>query len=198
MKTLTSLLLTSAVLISASSLSATDTPAALPQPKIAVVDVQAILDKSTATQGVKAEIEKRRAEIQKEMSTYETELRGKDQELAKQQKTLPEKEFSQKRQDFEKRVAEVQMKLEVLKVQLEQAFDTARQDVYQAFLKSSDKVKQDVGANIVLYKEQVVLADPSYDVTEKVLATLNKDLPSVKVKFMATAEIEKQLKSQTK
>jgi len=189
---LQTLLLASVAFASASQLSAAD----LPTPKIAVVDVQQILDKSTATEGVKKEIEKRRAEIQKEMTGYENELRKKDQELAEQQKTLSEKEFAQKRQDFEKRVAEIQMKLEVLKIQLEQAFDSARQEVYQAFLKSSDKVKSDVGANMVLYKEQVVLADNNFDVTEKVLSTLNKDLPTVKVKFMSTAEIEKQLKQQ--
>ena len=192
MKTITSVLLTTVAIIAAPQLSAAE----LPQPKIAVVDVQQILDKSTATQAVKAEIEKRRAEIQKEMTGYDSELRKKDEELAKQQKTLSEKDFAQKRQDFEKRVGEVQVKLEVLKVQLEQAFDAARQDVYQAFLKSSDKVKQEVGANMILYKEQVVLADPTFDVTDKVLATLNKDLPTVKVKFMSTAEIEKQLKQQ--
>jgi len=189
---LASLLLASVALTATSGLSAAD----LPAPKIAVVDVQQILDKSTATEGVKKEIEKRRAEIQKEMTGYENELRKKDEELAKQQKTLSEKDFAQKRQDFEKRVAEVQMKLEVLKVQLEQAFDAARQDVYQAFLKSSDKVKAEVGANMVLYKEQVILADNGFDITSQVLSTLNKDLPSVKVKFMTTAEIEKQLKQQ--
>ncbi len=189
---LTSLLLASVALVATSQLSATD----LPAPKIAVVDVQQILEQSTATQGVKKEIEKRRAEIQKEMTGYENELRSKDQELAKEQKTLDEKAFAKKRQDFEKRVTEVQKKLEILKIQLEQAFETARQDVYQGFLKSSDKVKSDVGANILLYKEQVVLADKAFDVTNQVLTNLNKDLPSVKVKFMSTAEIEKKLKQQ--
>lgn len=189
---LASLLLASVAIAATSGLSAAE----LPTPKIAVVDVQQILDKSTATEGVKKEIEKRRAEIQKEMTGYENELRKKDEELAKQQKTLSEKDFAQKRQDFEKRVGEVQMKLEVLKIQLEQAFDAARQDVYQAFLKSSDKVKAEVGANMVLYKEQVVLADNNFDITTQVLSTLNKDLPSVKVKFMTTAEIEKKLKQQ--
>lgn len=167
----------------------------LPAPVIGVVE-QATLDKSEALKSIVEQVEKKRVEIQKEMAKYESELKAQDKKLAEEQKTLPEKEFTEKRQAFEKRVREIQEKIEVRRAQMELAVEDAKKKVYESFLKVADEVKKQVGANIIIYKETVVTADNSFDLTNNVLEKLNKELPTVPVVFKSEAEVKKQLQQQ--
>lgn len=175
-----------------STVKAADT---LPAPIICIVE-QATLDKSAAVQDLAKQMEKKRAEIQKEMSTYETELKAQDKKLTEEQKKISEKEFADKRQAFEKRVREIQEKIEVRRAQMELAVEDAKKKVFEAFLKAADEVKKEVGANLVIYKETVITADPALDKTNLVLEKLNKALPSVTVTFKSEAEVKKQLQQQ--
>lgn len=172
-----------------------DTPSStssLPTPIIGIVE-QATLDKSAALKSIIEQMEAKRLEIQKEMASYEKELKDKDKALADQQKTLSEKDFTQKRQAFEKRVHEVQEKLELRRAQMELALEEAKKKVYEAFLKVANEVAASIGANIIIYKETVVTADPRFDLTKQVLDQLNKTLPKVQVTFKSEAEVKKQL-----
>ncbi len=167
----------------------------LPAPVIAVVE-QATLDKSSALKSIISQVEKKRNEVQKEMVKYENELKAEDKKLADEQKKLSEQEFSKKRQKFEARVRDVQERLELRRAQIELGIEDAKKQVLQTFLKVSDQVRQEVGANLMLYKETVVTADNSFDVSNQVLDRLNKELPSVHVTYKPEAEVKKELLKQ--
>ncbi len=189
-KTLSMAFLTSTVFLS--------TPAvadSLPAPVICVV-AQATLDKSAALKSIVSQLEKKRNEIQKELAADETKLKAEDKDLSEKQKTMSEKDFSAKRQAFERRVHEVQAKLEIRKVQLELAFEEAKKKVYEAFLKVADELKQGAGANIMLYKETIVTADPAFDLSTQILEKLDKTLPTVQVTFKSEADIKKLIQQQ--
>lgn len=167
-------------------------PAALPAPVICIVE-QATLDKSAAVQDLAKQMEKKRAEIQKEMAGFEAKLKAEDQKLIEEQKKLPEAEFTKKKQAFEKQVREIQEKIEVIRAQMELAVEDAKKKIFEAFLKATDEVRQEVGANVVVYKETVITAAPDMDKSALVLEKLNKALPTVKVTFKSEAEVKKQL-----
>ncbi len=167
----------------------------LPAPIICVVS-QASLDKSAALKSIVDQLQKKRTEVQKELAADEKRLKAEDQILSEQQKKLSEKEFATKRQDFEKRVHEIQTKLEIRRMQMEIAFEEAKKKVYDAFLKAADEVKKEIGCNIILYKETIVTADDSFDVSSKVLENLNKSLPTVAVTFKSEADIKKLVQQQ--
>ncbi len=166
-----------------------------PAPIIVVIDTQKVFTDSKAAQGVQTELEKKRVEFQDAMTKLETELRTKHEDLEKKRASMSEADFKKASDAFEKRVAEVQMKRDVLKFQMESAFEAAREQINAAMLKASDAIKSESGANLVLQK-QMVLADSSFDVTEKVSAKLNKDLPSVKLTYKPEAEILKEVQAQ--
>lgn len=188
-KFLVSFLLTSAIAIP--NLKAEN----LPTPIIGIVE-QATLDRSDALKSIISQVEKKRNEIQKEMTTYETQLKEEDKKLAEEQKKLSEKEFTTKRQAFERKVHEVQEKLELRRVQMELAVEEAKKKVLEVFLKVADEVKNEVGANIVIYKETIVTADNSFDLSTQVLERLNKTLPTVQVTYKPESEIKQQLMQQ--
>lgn len=168
------------------------TPAAstLPAPVMAVVE-QATLDKSDALKSIVDQVEKKRAEVQKEMTTFENELKAQDKALVDQQKKLSEKEFAEKRQAFEKRVREIQTKVELRRAQMELGVEEAKKKVLDAFLKASEDIRKEVGANVILVKETIVTADPAFDLSAKVLERLNKDLPTVTVTFKSEEDVKK-------
>lgn len=167
----------------------------LPAPIIAIVE-QATLDKSAAFKSIIQQVEKKRAEVQKEMTTYENELKTQDKQLADEQKKLSEKDFATKRQEFEKRVHDVQEKLEIRRAQMELGVEEAKKKVYEAFLKVSEEVMKEVGANVIVYKETIVTANPAFDLTPKVLAKLDQTLPTVQVTYKSEADVKKQLQQQ--
>jgi Skp family chaperone for outer membrane proteins len=169
--------------------------ATLPTPIIGVVE-QATLDKSAALKSIVEQMEKKRSDVQKELAKYEEELKKKDKDLAEQQKTLSEKDFAQKRQTFEKRVHEIQQKIELRRIQMELAVEEAKKKVYEAFLKAADEIKTSSGANVIIYKETVVTADPAFDLTKPVLDKLNQTLPTVQVTFKSEEEVKKQVQQQ--
>ena len=167
----------------------------LPTPVICVIS-QASLDQTAALKSIIDQLQKKRAEVQKELAADEKKLKDEDKSLSEQQKKLSEKDFATKRQDFEKRVHEIQTKLEIRRMQMEIAFEEAKKKVYDAFLKAADEVKKEMGANLILYKETVVTADDSFDVSNKVLEKLDKSLPTVAVVFKSEADVKKLIQQQ--
>lgn len=183
------------LLCSSAFITAANAENTLPTPVIGIVE-QATLDKSDALKSIIKQVDAKRQEIQSEMKKYENELKNLEQKLVEQQKTLSEKEFAQKRQEFEKRLHEVQSKLDIRRAQMELGVEEAKKKVYEAFLKAAEKVKASAGANVIIYKETIVTADPAFDLTPQVLKELNDSLPTVKVVFKSEAEVKKQLQQQ--
>lgn len=155
--------------------------AELKAPTIAVVDVQKILQESTAAQGVQKAIEAQRETYQKEISSLEEKLRTAEAELRKQQTILSADAFAGKRRDFEKQVADVQRTVQTRKRALDGALTDSMNQVQKTMVDIITEVAKEQGANVVLARHQVVLVETNLDVTDAVLDRLNKKLPKVAV-----------------
>ncbi len=155
--------------------------AELKAPTIAVVDVQKILQESTAAQGVQKAIEAQRETYQKEISSLEEKLRTAEAELRKQQTILSADAFAGKRRDFEKQVADVQRTVQTRKRALDGALTDSMNQVQKTMVDIITEVAKEQGANVVLARHQVVLVETNLDVTDVVLDRLNKKLPKVAV-----------------
>jgi len=150
---------------------------------IAVVDVQHLLQNSTAADSIHYSIEARRQHYAQEMARQEQELRRLEQELTRERSILSIDEFAEKRRSFERRVAEVQRRFQTRKRTLDQAFSDSMREVRDEILETVSAVASEVGANVVLLKQQVVVVDKSLDITDKVLTRLNERLPRVVVEI---------------
>ncbi|WP_029008141.1 OmpH family outer membrane protein [Azospirillum halopraeferens] len=155
--------------------------AALPAPVIGVLDVQKILQESSAAKGIQGAVETQRDTYQKEISSLEEKLRTAEAELRKQQTVLAPDAFAAKRRDFEKQVADVQRTVQARK----RALDTALNEAMGQVQKSMYQIMMDIagnrGINVVLPKQSVLIFEPKLDLTEEVLGKLNETLPKVAV-----------------
>jgi len=150
-------------------------------PIIVVVDVQKILQDSTASKGIQTAVESQRDTYQKEISALEDKLRNGEAELRKQQTVLSPDAFANKRRDFEKQVADVQRTVQNRKRALDTALNEAMGQVQKNMVEIIADVARAQSANLVLARHQVVLVDTQLDVTDVVLERLNKKLPTVAV-----------------
>ena len=153
----------------------------LKAPVVAVVDVQRIMQESSASKGIQKAIESQRDSFQKEIQTLEDKLQTAENELRKQQTVLAPDAFAAKRRDFEKQVAEVQKTGQTRKRALETGLNDAMAVVHKTMVDVVAEISRERGANVVIPRNLLVLFASNLDVTEPVLERLNKQLPTVAV-----------------
>lgn len=177
-----------ALLLTAFLLVEGPTPAgaqALSPSVIAVVDFETIVRESSAGQSLRKQIAAKRDAFQAEVAAEESELRAEEQELKQQQAVLAADVFAQKVQAFEARVAEVQKLVQSRKQSLDRAVGKGEDAIRQATIGILGEMAKERGFNIVLPLRQVLLVESTFNLTEDVMAEINRRFPDVTVEFSA-------------
>lgn len=174
------------VLIAALSLLAvtfTSTPSQAGDEKIAVVNIQKVMQDSTAAKSVREQLKSKQGGFESEMRKKEEDLRKQDQELSKQRSVLAPDAFEKKVQEFRTKAASAQKDVQSKKMQLDKAFGGALNDIQKSVFDIVATIAKEKGYVAVIPTSQMLYADPALDVTGEVTSRLNKQLPSVSVKF---------------
>jgi outer membrane protein len=156
-----------------------------------MVDVQRILDESEAAKGVQKQLTTQRARFQSETEKEENQLRQAEQELGKEHNHLSADAYSDREQQLRQRFIAVERHVDVRRKLLDQSFADAMNVVRDNLLTIVQTVAHEKGSNIVLVKQQILWADKALDVTDEVLARLNKTLPQVDVKMPQEEKTDK-------
>ncbi|MGH6719120.1 MAG: OmpH family outer membrane protein [Alphaproteobacteria bacterium] len=165
--------------------SATVRAQSLPPSVIAVVDFEGIVRNSSAGQSLRKQVAQQREAFQAEVAIEEDKLRAEEQDLKAQESELEPSAFADKVRAFESRVAEVQRLVQARKQSLDRALGTGEETIRQATIAILDDFAKQRGFNIVLPLRQVLLVESTYNLTDDVLAELNRRLPDVAVEFGA-------------
>lgn len=166
-------------------------PAAKPEPVIRVVDIQEVMEKSTAVQGIRRELDVYRKTYDDEFAAKEKALKEEERELVRQQSLVDANTYREKVQQFQGKFATFQHDLKTRQQQLQGAYAAALGQVSQQVQKIWSAVAEAEGATVLLPRGQVLLFHPSYDVTPDVIDRLNKSLPSVKFPNPTAASTKK-------
>jgi len=150
-----------------------------PAPVIRIVDVQEVMEKSTAVMGIKRELDTYRKRYDEEFAAKEKLLKAEETELLRQKTILGEQAFREKAQEFQTKFIGFQNEIKVRQQMLQKAYATSINRVSVQVQKIWADVAAAEGATIMLPRAGVLLFEPAYDVTGEVLARLNKALPSV-------------------
>lgn len=150
---------------------------------IAVVDVQGALRNSNAARGIQEVINERRQAYQRQVSDEEQALRRVEQDLQQQRTILPPDIYQQQLRGFRDRVAEVQKSVQQRRRGLDQAFANAMNQVRDVLVTVIAEIADERGAKVVLFKDHIVIAEKSLDISDEALLRLNERLPSVPVEL---------------
>jgi Skp family chaperone for outer membrane proteins len=148
-------------------------------PKILVIDVQRIMQRSTAVDAIQAQLDERRQAYQAELKQKEQEIREEEQTLARQRSILSAEDFAEKRRALEQKVGQVQREVQERQQTLAELQQQGMARVNEALVGVAQEIAKERGADFVLGKAAVVLVKPEFEITDFVLQRLNETLPSV-------------------
>jgi Skp family chaperone for outer membrane proteins len=163
-------------------------------PVIGVVDVQLILREAAAAKTVRDAAEAHGRKLEEKLNKQREELKVREQQLRQQQAILSPAAFNQKREELERHVAEVRRQTEQARAQLNQVFNVAMNDLREAMRKTVVAIMEEKGIAMTLPRTTVLVYDERMNITDEVLAQVNKRLPAIKVDFDKPLKPEKPAK----
>ncbi len=149
---------------------------------IGVVDVQLLMTESEAAKSVQAQLEKQRESFQSEISKYEREVKDLEAALVKAQADKKEDEFNKKRGELQKKAEEAKAMVNKRRQALEKATSDAMQSLRKEIVKISAEVAEKKKLDLIITRNNVVLATKDMDITDQVMTQLNKQMKDIKLK----------------
>lgn len=153
----------------------------LPATVAAVVDHQRIMRDSKAAKSIQQQLEVRRKLYLDQLAKEEQRLAELGKELSRQRTVLAAEVFAQKRKEYEEAVQALQRASNERRRQLDEALGAANAQVRQALKEVVDELAETRGFNLVLPASALLLFSPKIDITDEVMARLDRKLPSVKL-----------------
>lgn len=171
-----------ALTLAASATFAADVPAAkraaVPA-TIIIVDVQQAQRESLAGKALISQRDHYQQSFQNDFNSARQSLQVSDQELARQKGTMSQEAYDQKVKELEQQVVAFQRRTQMAVRALEKSTDSAVAELMNVILGITGEIAGEMGATLVLPKQQVVLHEPSMDVTSLVIERVNRRLPNV-------------------
>lgn len=148
---------------------------------IGVLSVPDVMQKSTAAQGVQAEIQKRQAALKSEEETAQSKLQAEQQQILAERGKISDADFEKKVQGWQNEVSAAQTKFQQKNQAIQNSGQAALGQIEAELIGIIRQEAQAHGMNLILHREQVVLNVAAFDLTDETAAELNKLLPSVTV-----------------
>jgi Skp family chaperone for outer membrane proteins len=158
-------------------------PPAAPPPTavIGVLSVPEVMQKSTAAQGVQAEIKHRADALAHDAQKARTEIQAEQAAIVAQRAKLTDAELEAKEQALRNKIAETQTQFAERNQAIQNSGQAALGQIESELIAIIRQEAEAHGMNLVLHREQVALNVQAFDITDDCAAQLNKLLPSVKV-----------------
>lgn len=144
---------------------------------VAVINIDYVVQNAHATKDIQNRADLKRDELQKQVESFEKMLRAEQEtltDLVNQKNPMAQ----DKKAAFENKVTDVRNKIGEKSKILSEVFGEARQKVYKNVTDIVAKLAKEKGYSLVLSSNVVIYQD-GYDISEDVLALVNKQLPKV-------------------
>jgi Skp family chaperone for outer membrane proteins len=155
----------------------------LPEPKIAIVNVEVALNESKAVKSARAQLNEISSRYKKEIDVEEASLRRGIQELQQQSTIMAPEALAQRRDEYRRQDAQLQQKARALRQAMDQGFRNTMQNVQTVLFAEVAKIAKEIDANLVLPSSQIILAVEGYDITRMAIERLDARLPDVTLKM---------------
>ncbi|HEY6578081.1 MAG TPA: OmpH family outer membrane protein [Rhizomicrobium sp.] len=169
--------------------------APVPAPKILVVDRQAILRLSKVGQDIVRQVNTMTTSAETQFRAEKEALQKEEQTLAQQGAILAPDIRAQKQKAFEAKVSAFQQKVQSRQSMIQGGVMNARRQVEAALGPILQGIMTERGANLLLDRQNVVLAMVDVDVTKVTIQRLDQKLPAVKVQ-LTTPSLADQMQMQ--
>src|SRR5579871_1007503 len=156
-------------------------PPGLPQPKILVIDRQAILLRSSAGQSILQQARSMEQQLQKDFDSKVAALRAEGVKMQQQAAILSNEVKAQKMRDLDSRGKTIQGNAQNQLNEIKGGVLHAQEQLGQALGPILKGLMTERGANMLLDRNAIILSTVDVDVTGVVIQRLNQKLTTVKV-----------------
>lgn len=148
---------------------------------VVIVDIQKVIDESSAAKNIRSQIKSKRDGYQKKITSEEEKLRKTDQKLSEERSLISPEAFNEKRKEFKTKLIEVQRDVQAKRSLLDESYKRAMGKVHNEVVSIIEGMSKEKGFKVAIAKSQALYSEDGLEITEEVLAKLNKRLPKVKV-----------------
>lgn len=150
---------------------------------IAVVDIRKILQESEAAKSVDKQLSEQQEKYQKEFDELEDKLIKQEKKLVDEKDDLSNEDFLKRRDELENEVMEIRELAKTRKRIMEEAFNRALITLKEEIIKIAATLAEKRGYELILNRQDVVIAVRDMDITDEVMKKINKSLPKVELTF---------------
>ena len=170
--------------------TAAPAPATGPTPlSVLVLNTDVLVNDSKAGKAVAQQLKAKNDELQiqrdKEHKEFQKEINDFNQQVGSGGMN---REAAQRK---ERELAEKQQKIKERDLAVRDAFDAAAnaalKKIQEIIVKDTKEIAQARKANLVLQRREIVLFDPSFEITDEVLQKMDQEMPTLTVNFVAPA-----------
>lgn len=162
-----------------------------PAPRIAIVDIQAIMREAVSAASARKQMEAIAGKEQALFAEEEKKLRARDQELQQQRALLTPEVFAQRQQALQADVGRLQQKTRNLRLTLDQGFKKTMDQIQLVLFDELRKLSAEFDLNLIVSRAQIVIAVDDFDITKPALERLNKRLPSIELNLEKSKKTNK-------
>jgi Skp family chaperone for outer membrane proteins len=162
-----------------------------PVPKIAIVDIQAIMREAISAKSVRAQMEAIARKEQTVFAEEEKQVRARDQELQQQRPLLTLEVFAQRQQTLQADVGRLHQKTRNLRLALDQGYKKTMEQIQLILFDELRKLSSEFDLNLIISRSQIAIAVDDFDITQPALERLNKRLPSIELNLSKSNKTDK-------
>jgi Skp family chaperone for outer membrane proteins len=152
-----------------------------PAAVIGVIGVPEVMRGSIAGQAVQKVLGARREKLNEDAQKEQNTWREMQQKLAAERTKLSQAQIEKKVHELQERITSAQKKFRDRDRIIQEATQYALNQIQATLIGIIRQVSDSHGMNLVLHRSQVALNVNEFDITDEVIAQLNKLLPSVKI-----------------
>jgi outer membrane protein len=145
------------------------------------IDFTKVLNKSKPGAGAQKTLKDRFESESKKFKKIEENIKKEESEIISQKKILSPEEYKKKVESLRKKVADLQKKKQVSFNNIAKSRNSAKEALLKAVNPIVKKYMEDNKIRIVLNKQSVILGDSTLEITDEIIAILNKEFPSLTI-----------------
>tara|TARA_B110000285_G_C15096378_1_gene602218 strand:+ start:23 stop:532 length:510 start_codon:yes stop_codon:yes gene_type:complete len=143
------------------------------------INFSKVLNDSKAGAEAQKKLKDKISTEQKKFRKIEGNIKNEEAEIISQKKVLSPEEYQKKIQSLRKKVANLQKNKQTSLGGLSKARNEAKETLLKAVNPIIKKYMEDNKIRVVIDKQGIILADTNLEITDQIIAILNKEVPSL-------------------
>ena len=145
------------------------------------IDFTKVLNTSKSGAAAQKKLQTKFESETKKFKKLEGDIRKEEAEIISQKKTLSTEEYQKKISLLREKVGNLQKNKQTSFNNIAKSRSKARQALLEAINPIIKKYMADNNIRLILDKKNIIMGDETLEITNKIIETLNKKLPSLKI-----------------